>query len=118
MSEYYEQMAVFDYAHGLGGNVDPRLKMLFSIENTKGAGRPAAGAIESAGIPDMMLPVPIHPFHGLYIELKTSTGKPSMKQRIWQKKLRENGYASEICFGADKAIETLTQYLAGELPPF
>ena len=118
MAEYDEQLTVFDFAHGYGGNLDNRLRMLHAVENTKGAGRPPAGATESAGIPDMFLPVAINPFHGLYIELKAKKGRVSTKQREWQKRLRANGYASEICFGADKAIETLQQYLSGGLPPF
>lgn len=118
MSEYFEQIALFDFAYGYGGNLDPRLKYLHPVENSKGAGRPPAGAEFAAGIPDVFLPVAIPPFHGLYIELKTATGKPSIKQRVWQKRLRDNGYASEICFGADQAITVLQQYLAGELPPF
>ena len=118
MTEYDEQVTIFEYAHGYGGNLDPRLKMLHAVENTKGAGRPPAGAAESAGIPDMFLAYAITPFHGLYIELKAKKGKVSSKQRKWQKKLRLNGYASEICWGAEKAIEVLEQYLSGGLPPF
>jgi len=118
MSEYHEQIAVFEFAHGYAGNIDERLRMLHAVENTKGAGRPAAGAHESAGIPDMFLPVAINPFHGLYIELKTRKGKVSPKQKNWQYRLRAEGYASEICFGADAAIGVLQQYLSGGLPPF
>ena len=118
MTEYDEAMAVFDWAHGYGGNIDNRLRLLHPVENTKGAGRPPAGAEGAAGVPDHFLPVAIAPFHGLYIELKTTKGKPSAKQREWQKVLRVQGYASEICYGADKEIELLEQYLAGELPPF
>ena len=77
-----------------------------------------AGMKESAGVPDLCLPIPISPFHGLFIELKTKKGKVSSNQRKWQNKLRGRGYASEICFGADEAIATLEQYLAGKLPPF
>lgn len=117
MSEYDEQLAVFEYCHGYGGNLDNRLRMLHVIENTKGSGRPAAGATESAGIPDMMLPVAISPFHGLYIELKKKGGKVSTKQQAWIKALRQQGYAAEVCYGADDAIETMGQYLEGGWPP-
>ena len=118
MSEYDEALAVFDYAYGYGGNLDPRLHMLHPVENTKGAGRPPAGATEAAGVFDHFLAVAIAPFHGLYIELKTPKGKPSAKQLKWQKKARGQGYAAEIVYGADKEIELLDQYLAGELSPF
>jgi hypothetical protein len=62
--------------------------------------------------------VPIHPLHGLYIEMKTRKGKVSPAQRAWQKRLRGMGYAAEVCYGADDAIATIEQYLAGGLPPF
>jgi hypothetical protein len=117
-TEYQEQIVVFEFAYGYGGNIDERLRLLHPIENTKGAGRPPAGAVEAAGVPDLCLPVAVHKFHGLYIELKTKDGKPSAKQKQWQRDLRAQGYASEICYGADKAIETLLQYLDGDLPPF
>ena len=118
MNEYDEQLTVFEYAHGLGGNLDNRLRMLHAVENTKGSGRPPAGAKESAGVPDMFLPVAVTPHHGLYIELKTEKGKVSAKQKDWQRALRQQGYASEICFGATAAIIVLEQYLNGNLPPF
>lgn len=117
MTEYDEQLTVFEYAHGYAGNLDSRLRMLHAVENDKGAGRPPAGSEESAGVPDMFLAVSIAPFHGLYIELKTRTGKVSAKQNRWQKALRLQGYASEVCYGADRAIEVLRQYLDGRLPP-
>jgi len=94
------------------------LRLLHAVENTKGAGRGPAGMVESAGVPDLFLAVAIPPFHGLYLELKVRGGKVSAKQRAWQKRLRNQGYASEISFGADEAIAVLQQYLAGELPPF
>ena len=120
MSEHDEQLTIFEYCYGLGGNVEPRLRMLHVIANGawKGAGRMEAGMSESAGVPDLMLPVAIAPFHGLYLELKVKGGKVSAKQRAWQKRLRAEGYASEICYGADRAIEALLQYLTGTLPPF
>ena len=118
MSEYDEQLTVMEYAHGYGGNLDKRLKMLHPVENTKGAGRGPAGFQYTAGVPDLFLAVAISPFHGLYLELKVKGGKVSAKQREWHKRLRVGGYASELCFGADAAIEMLTQYLAGELAPF
>ena len=120
MSESHEQQALFDYCHGLGGNVDNRLRMLHVIANGawRGVGQMEAGMKESAGIPDVFLPVPTAIFNGLYIELKVPGGKVSSKQREWIKALRRQGYAAEVCVGAEKAIEMIHQYLSGELPPF
>ena len=120
MSEHDEQLTIFEYCHGLGGNVDNRLRLLHVIANGawKGTGRMEAGMAESAGVPDLFLPIATPQFHGLYLELKVKGGKVSAKQRAWQKRLRAEGYASEIVIGADGAIETLHQYLDGALPPF
>ena len=120
MSEQHEQQAIFDYCHGLGGNVDNRLRLLHVIANGawRGVGQMEAGMKESAGIPDMMLPVPTATFNGLYIELKIKGGKLSSKQREWIKALRQQGYAAEVCIGAEAVIEMLHQYLEGELAPF
>lgn len=118
MSEYDEQLTVFEYCHGYAGNIDERLKMLHPVENTKGAGRGPAGFEYCAGVPDMFLAIAIHPFHGLYIEMKTNKGKLSPQQWDYHKLLRWQGFAVQTCYGAEQAIETLTQYLAGEYPPF
>ena len=120
MSEHDEQLTIFEYCHGLGGNVDNRLRLLHVIANGawKGTGRMEAGMKESAGVPDLFLPIATPQFHGLYLELKVKGGKVSAKQREWIKALRQQGYAAEVCYGADGAIEVLTQYLAGKLPPF
>lgn len=118
MAERDEQQTVMDYAHGYGGNLDPRLKLLHPVENTKGSGRGPAGFEYCSGVPDMFLPVAIPPFHGLYIELKTATGKLSKNQKEWQWQLRQQGYAADVAYGADQAIELLRQYLAGGYPPF
>ena len=120
MSEHDDQLTVFEYAHGFGGNLDNRLRMLHVIANGawKGTGKMEAGMKESAGIPDMMLPVAIPPFHGLYIELKVKSGRVSARQRKWIKALRQQGYAAEVCYGATDAILALDQYLSGGIPPF
>ena len=117
MSERDEQQTVFDYAHGCGGNLEPRLKMLHPVENTKGAGRGPAGFEYCAGVPDMFLAAPVGGYHGLYIELKTQTGKVSKAQREYHKRLRQEGYAVAVCYGAENAIKMLDYYLSGEEPP-
>jgi len=120
ITEQQEQQAIFDYCHGYAGNLDDRLKMLFVIANGawRGVGSMEAGVKESAGVPDMCLPVAIHPFHALFIELKTKTGKLSPQQRDYHKLLRWQGFAVQTCYGAEQGMATLDQYLAGEYPPF
>jgi hypothetical protein len=66
-------------------------------------------------------------YNGLAIELKTlkgdiythnginyqcpTTGKPSPEQLERQKRLRENGYMAEICFGWKEAKKCIDDYL-------
>jgi len=118
MTERDEQQTVFDYAHGYAGNLEPRLKMLHPIKNTKGAGRGPAGFEYAAGVPDMFLACPVGQYHGLYIELKTMQGKVSAAQKAYHKRLRQQGYAVAVCHGAENAIRMLDYYLADEEPPF
>lgn len=64
------------------------------------------------GIPDLFLPCPIEPYHGLYIELKRVKGSFASKAQIEViQLLRDAGYKVEICHGYENAIETILSYL-------
>ena len=64
-----------------------------------------------AGVPDICLPVARGEYHGLYIELKVGNNKQTEKQKWWQRKLREQGYKSEVCYGWQQAAKMLIDYL-------
>jgi hypothetical protein len=73
-----------------------------------------------SGVPDICIPVPSTYvlgnerkwLHGLYIELKRVKGSATSDNQIyWIDKLRKNGYAAEICKGADHAKEVVLSYL-------
>lgn len=117
-SEHDIQRALFDRCNGHEGNIDPRLKKIHPVENTKGSGRGPAGFEYAAGIPDIFLPVPIDPFHGAYIEMKRQGKKPTTAQLTKHKELRADGYAVEWFDNEHEAFDFLVQYLAGEYPPF
>ncbi len=63
-----------------------------------------------AGVPDLMLPVPMNGKHGLFIEMKRAdSGRLSESQRKWLGWLNELGYVAVCCHGwieARKAIES------------
>jgi hypothetical protein len=63
------------------------------------------------GVPDLCLPVPQGAFHGLFVELKTETGRATPEQRQWIETLRRLGYRAEICHGWDAAREVISSYL-------
>ena len=76
------------------------------------------------GTPDIFILEPRGQWRGLFIELKklvkivTPKGKVKIEkgnvklaQLEWQIEARKRGYASEICFGADEALECIREYL-------
>ncbi len=63
-----------------------------------------------AGIPDLFIGIPNATFHGLYIELKTATGRVSKVQKEVHRIARGNGYAVAVCRSAAEAIETILNY--------
>jgi VRR-NUC domain len=64
------------------------------------------------GIPDLCLPIPKEPYHGLYIEMKTVLGGViSYDQKQWIKILNSLGYIAKVARGADEAIQITMDYL-------
>ena len=63
------------------------------------------------GVPDICLPVPRGPWHGLYIELKTEGGSVSRAQRRWLTLLTALGYRAEVCRGWQQAQAVIEDYL-------
>jgi hypothetical protein len=71
-----------------------------------------------AGVPDLFLAVPV-PVHGgrsragLFIEMKTWTGRVSKAQQEAIFRLRRRGYECVVAHGFDQASRAITQYLEG-----
>lgn len=64
------------------------------------------------GFPDLILLTPRHGCHGLVIELKTNTGRPTKEQLDWLNWLAEQGYCAMLCRGLVSAMNTIDEYLA------
>jgi hypothetical protein len=113
-SERQEQTALFDWAEWQG-NIIPELKLLAAIPN----GQVRTGQTLEPGLrkgfPDTFLPVARKGYHGLLIELKVGRNQPSPEQVEWLEKLSEQGYLAVAAWGAEEAIEILSEYLG--LPP-
>lgn len=94
----------------------PELALLHHIKNetTGGAAEVAADKAMGVkkGVPDLCLPVTRGGFHGLYIEMKTPSGKASEAQRWWVTRLTEQGYRAVVCHGYDAAVAELCWYLS------
>lgn len=58
-----------------------------------------------------MLPIPMKGFHGLFIEMKTQTGRQSEDQKRWQSVLNTFGYKAVVCKGWEEAKNVLEEYM-------
>lgn len=74
------------------------------------AGKMRAEGVRS-GVPDYCLPVARDGAHGLYIELKRPTGKPSTEQESWINNLNAEGYIAKVAVGWWDAWQVLAMYL-------
>ena len=63
------------------------------------------------GVPDLFLPVARGGYHGLYIEMKTPTGRLSKEQTWWLDQLTQQGYFCRVCYGFDEALNLIKDYL-------
>lgn len=110
-TEAYEQIAVVDYC-------DFKHIPIFHIPNGGSRNKREAKNLKrqgvKPGVPDLCIPVAKGSYHGLYIEMKSDSGKPTEKQLEWIELLNANGYRAVICFGFDEAKETIDRYMGGK----
>jgi hypothetical protein len=66
----------------------------------------------SAGVPDLVLAVPRGQYGGMYIEMKTKSGKLTDSQRMWCEYLY-TFYCVRICRSVESVIEEVTEYMEG-----
>lgn len=113
--ETEEQAAVIEW-WGLkckAWGVPDRLLYHIANEGTRSAAR---GRLQKkqgvrAGCPDLCLSVARGGFFGLYIEMKRLGGRLTPEQKEFHADLREQGYRVDTCYGAESAIETITEYM-------
>lgn len=95
---------------------NPIWSMIFAIPNggqrTKAQGGKLKAEGVQAGIPDLFVPVARHGRHGLWLELKIGSNKPSKAQQEWIRRLRVEGYIVEVVWDdPQKAIDIIEWYL-------
>jgi hypothetical protein len=89
--------------------------LFFAIPN--GGKRSAATAARlkaegvKAGVPDLLLAVPMSGRHGLWIEMKALTGSARKTQREIHAALREQGYSVGVAKGYEEAKALILTYL-------
>lgn len=116
VSEAKHQQAVFKWAAQPSIRSRwPELALLHHIKNETTEGVKQVAVDKAMGVkrgaPDLCLPVPRGKYHGLYIELKTETGRTSDAQEWWGEALLRQGYMWEACHGWTSAVKTLEWYL-------
>lgn len=94
----------------------PQLMRAFHIPNGGFRNIAEAAKFKSIGVRkgvlDIMLPVPIGDWHGLFIELKKiKGGVVSDEQRDWIDYFRSVGYGAIVCHGWLEARKVLIDYL-------
>jgi len=112
-----EQRAVVAWCEGYA-LADIRARLLLHVPN--GGHRHIATAARlrrlgvRPGVPDLLLPVVVLPYHGLWVEMKRRRGGVlSPDQHGWIDALRAEGYAVAVARGADEAIAAIIAYLGG-----
>jgi hypothetical protein len=101
---------------------DPRLQFLFHIPNESVGGqgwliRNRQMGVRS-GVPDLFYPVPMHGYHGMFIEMKTKKGgRLSQDQKKWIHALESLGYRCVVARGWEEAKEALEEYIHAPQKP-
>ncbi len=89
----------------------PFLWMLHSSLNGVKLSKIQAGKAKASGmlsgVPDLFLPVPRGCFFGLYIEMKSATGRIMPSQSRYLKTVSDFGYNAVVCYSANEAIKTI-----------
>jgi len=114
--EAADQETLFQWA-ALNENTYPELSLLYHIPNGGSRNKIEAANLKrqgvKAGVPDICLPVARGKYHGLYIELKHGKNKLSDNQKIWLKRLQNQGYLAICCYGWEEAVKAIEKYLKG-----
>lgn len=64
------------------------------------------------GASDLFMAWPSRGYHGLFIEVKSKIGRPSIEQKSFLQRMKDVGYRAEICYGAEEVINTMKEYIS------
>lgn len=118
-TEHQEQVALIDWADIVSVSKWPALRWLYAVPN--GGARHVVTAMSlkaegvRPGVPDLVLPFPVFPFHGAYLEMKRRGGALTPLQAEWGDYLKEQGYAYRVAHGFEEARDFLIAYLERRL---
>lgn len=136
-TEDVEQTRLFAWAAWMEGKY-PDLRLMYHIPNGGKRNKAEAARFKAMGVKpgvsDIFLPVCRHGnvelyaddkvyatgpiYFGLYIELKRQYGgEVTDLQNDWLRDMRAQGYAAEVCQGAEMAERVIVDYLEGDYTP-
>lgn len=102
-SKHVPELREFLIASANGGKRNPREAARLKKEGVR------------AGVHDLLLPIPRDEMHGLWIEFKAARPNDAeyrKNQKLWEIKMREQGYAAFCCRGFDEAKIVFEWYLS------
>lgn len=112
--EAIEQQHLFQWATFMSGRY-PELRYLYHIPNGGSRNKKEAVNLKRqgvrAGVPDLDLPVARKGYHGLRIEMKYGSNRPTKEQREWLGFLKKQGYATAVCYSWQDAVSVICRYL-------
>lgn len=112
--ESQHQQAYFRWAA-----MNPLAKLAFAIPNGGARSKVTAAILKAegvkAGVPDVFMPVPMGGWHGLYIEFKAGSNKPTPEQREFMERMHSFGYACAVAYDWDMAADFTMRYIRGEV---
>jgi len=69
-----------------------------------------------SGVPDLMIPIPMNGYHGLFIEMKTKTNKTAKEQKKIIQWLSNRNYKCIVPHSVEEATHEVTEYLSNSQP--
>lgn len=114
-SEHQEQSAVISWWALQHNNYGLPTFALFAVPNGGARDAITGGRLKDEGVRrgalDLILAKPSDQFHGLFLEMKVGSNKPTPEQNEYIDYLRANGYAVSVHWSADSAISAIKEYL-------
>lgn len=120
VSEHDEQATVIQWIERQV-YIYPELDLVFSVPNGAMMGGGRIGAMRAnilkaegmrPGAPDLVIPSPRGGYFGMFLEMKAKKGRLSDNQEQFIVQAEKYGYFCAVAYGADEAIEMLTNYLS------
>lgn len=113
-TEHAHQAAVFCWIRRKA-QYYPQLEFAFAVPNGGSRDRITAGKLKAEGVTpgvfDFVVPYPMEPYHGLFIEMKKPGGVVSTEQKKFGKIMVSRGYQCFVCYSWDDAVQKISDYL-------